>query len=42
MAATCSRDFEDPGDYAPRFRLYWTDQGLARIPPREWIEVALR
>jgi hypothetical protein len=34
--------FEDPGDYTPRCRLYWTDQGLARIPAREWIEAALR
>lgn len=34
--------FEDPGDYTPRCRLYWTDRGLARIPPRSWIEAALR
>ena len=34
--------FEDPADYTPRCRLYWTEQGLARIPPREWIEDALR
>jgi hypothetical protein len=33
--------FEDPGDYAPRCRLYWTQNGLMRIPPREWIEGAL-
>lgn len=33
--------FEDPGDYAPRCRLYRTEQGLARIPAREWIETAL-
>lgn len=33
--------FEDPADYTPRCRLYWTEQGLARIPPRTWIEAAL-
>lgn len=34
--------FEDPADYTPRCRLYRTEQGLTRIPPREWIESALR
>jgi hypothetical protein len=34
--------FEDPGDYTPRCRLYWTDDGPSRIPPRAWIEAALR
>ncbi len=34
--------FEEPADYTPRCRLYWTEQGLARIPKREWIEAALR
>ena len=34
--------FVDPRDYSPRCRLYPTQQGLARIPPREWIEAALR
>jgi hypothetical protein len=34
--------FEDPGDYTPRCRLYWSDRGLTRIPPHEWIEAALR
>jgi hypothetical protein len=33
--------FEDPADDTPRCRLYRTEQGLARIPPREWIEAAL-
>ena len=34
--------FVDPRDYSPRCRLYPTQQGLERIPPREWIEAALR
>lgn len=34
--------FEDPADYTPRCRLYWTEQRLARTPPRAWIEAALR
>ena len=34
--------FEDPADYSPRCRIYWTPSGLARIPAREWIEGALR
>ena len=34
--------FEDPEDYTPRCRIYWTDKGLARVPAREWIEAALR
>jgi hypothetical protein len=33
--------FEDPADYTPRCRLYWTELGLARIPSRDWIETAL-
>jgi hypothetical protein len=35
-------DLEDPGDYTPRCRLYRTERGLERIPPRAWIEAALR
>ena len=34
--------FTDPGDYTPRCRIYWTDAGLRGVPPREWIEAALR
>jgi hypothetical protein len=34
--------FEDPGDYAPRCRLYRTPEGLRGVPPRAWIEAALR
>lgn len=34
--------FVDPGDYTPRCRLYWSDDRLAGIPPREWIESALQ
>lgn len=34
--------FEDPGDYTPRCRLYWTDHGLRGVPERSWIEAALR
>jgi hypothetical protein len=33
--------FEDPGDYTPRCRLYRTQNGLMRIPPRAWVEGAL-
>lgn len=32
----------DPGDYSPRCRLFRTPEGLAGIPPRSWIEEALR
>jgi len=35
-------DFADPGDYTPRCRLYRTGRGLERVPPRSWIEAALR
>lgn len=34
--------YEDPGDYAPRCRLYRTAEGLRSIPDRTWIEAALR
>ena len=34
--------FEDPGDYTPRCRLYPTQAGLRGVPPRQWIEDALR
>jgi hypothetical protein len=34
--------FADPGDYAPRCRLYWTTAGLRGIPDPAWIEEALR
>ena len=34
--------FRDTGDYAPRCRLYRTSDGLRGVPPREWIEAALR
>jgi len=35
-------DFRDPGDYTPRCRLYRTPDGLRGVPPRAWIEAALR
>lgn len=35
-------DFEDPGDYTPRCRVYWNGGKLSGVPPREWIESALR
>ncbi len=35
-------DFHDPGDYTPRCRVYWVDGRLTGLPPREWIEAALR
>jgi hypothetical protein len=35
-------DLLDDGDYTPRCRLYRTPDGLRGVPPREWIEVALR
>ena len=34
--------FEDPGDYTPRCRLYWTDDGLKGRPERSLIVDALR
>ena len=34
--------FRDPGDYTPRCRVFWTDAGLRGVPPRDWIEDALR
>ncbi|MEK6719115.1 MAG: hypothetical protein AABZ33_00435 [Chloroflexota bacterium] len=34
--------FEDPGDYTPRCRLYWTDDGLKGRPERSWIVDAMR
>jgi hypothetical protein len=34
--------FTDPGDYTPRCRLYATGAGLRGVPPREWIETAIR
>jgi hypothetical protein len=34
--------FEDTGDYSPRCRLFSTPEGLRGVPPREWIEAALR
>lgn len=34
--------FVDPGDYSPRCRVYWTDEGLRGVPERRWIEAALR
>ena len=34
--------FVDPGDYTPRCRVYWADDRLSGVPPREWIESALR
>jgi hypothetical protein len=34
--------FVDPGDYTPRCRLYRTDDGLRGVPPRAWVEDAIR
>lgn len=34
--------FQDPGDYAPRCRLYWTPEGMRRLPERAWVQAALR
>jgi hypothetical protein len=34
-------DFEDPGDYTPRCRLYLTAPGYSGIPERTWIESAI-
>ena len=33
--------FRDPGDYTPRCRVYWTDDGPRGVPPRAWIEAGL-
>lgn len=33
--------FIDPGDYAPRCRVYRTAAGLRGVPERAWIEAAL-
>lgn len=35
-------DYVDSGDYAPRCRLYRTNEGLRGLPERRWIEDALR
>lgn len=34
--------YQDPGDYTPRCRLYWTADGLRGVPERAWIEAAIR
>jgi len=34
--------FEDPGDYTPRCRVFPTPEGLRGVPPRAWIEDAVR
>ncbi len=34
-------NFEDPGDYTPRCRLYATAEGLRGVPERSWIEAAI-
>jgi hypothetical protein len=34
--------YEDAGDYAPRCPLFKTADGLRGVPPRAWIEAALR
>ncbi len=34
--------FQDPGDYTPRCRPYWTAEGLRGVPERAWVESALR
>ena len=34
--------YQDPGDYTPRCRLFRTPDGLRGLPPRAWIEDALR
>ena len=33
--------YQDPGEYAPRCRLYMTSAGLVGVPDRRWIEEAL-
>ncbi len=34
-------NFEDPGDYTPRCRLYATAEGLRGVPERSWLEAAI-
>lgn len=34
--------FVDPADYTPRCRVYWTAEGLRGVPPRAWIDDAIR
>lgn len=34
--------FQDPGDYTPRCRLYWTADGVRGLPERAWVESAIR
>jgi len=34
--------FQDPGDYTPRCRLYWTADGLRGVPERTWVGEAIR
>lgn len=34
-------DFEDPGEYAIRCRVYATPSDLSGVPPRAWIERAI-
>ena len=34
--------YADSGDYSPRCRVFWTDEGMSGVPPRAWIEDALR
>ena len=34
--------FSDPGDYTPRCRVFRTRDGLRGVPPRMWIEDAVR
>ena len=34
--------YEDPGDYTPRCRVFWTPDGMRGLPSRAWIEDALR
>jgi hypothetical protein len=34
--------YVDPGEYAPRCRLYRTTGGLSALPERSWIEDAIR
>ena len=34
--------YVDTGDYSPRCRVYRTPSGLAPVPPRGWVEDAVR
>lgn len=34
--------FVDSGEYAPRCRLYQTEEGLRGLPERAWLEEAVR